>query len=128
MEVNAIIVDSSVFIAFYSQADAHHDKAVALLKDLGDCMLIVSPFVVQEVSTVLTYRFGLSSGEKFLRSLVSAKNVFVPPLDIFGDIDYYLTVHKKISFTDASLLCLAKRMNVQLLTFDKQMLASFKKK
>lgn len=52
MTYNKIIFDSCIFIAFYNSEDT-----LDIFKFHKDDMIIISNYVIQEVSTVLTYRF-----------------------------------------------------------------------
>ncbi len=54
MEANRFIVDSSVFVAFYYENDTNHAKAVRIMAELEQKFLVVHPYVIQEVITVLT--------------------------------------------------------------------------
>lgn len=127
MGSSLFVVDSNVFIAFYNQADAQHEDAVSILQEIENETIIVYPYVIQEVATVLVYRFGITVARKFLNDITNAHNVLLPPVEVIGDIEYFSSVNKKISFTDSSLVRIAKRMNAGLITFDKQMIALLKK-
>jgi predicted nucleic acid-binding protein len=48
MESNHCIVDSSVFVAFYLEADSQHEDALRVMQDISECSLIVHPYVIQE--------------------------------------------------------------------------------
>ncbi len=128
MESNTFVVDSNVFIAFYAAGDEQHADAVAIMRELVGKTLVVHPYVIQEVATVLTYRFGLAVAKKFLADIRNADDVMVPTVDIAQDIERFSSASKKVSFTDITLVGLAISMNTSLLTFDRQMLSLFKKK
>lgn len=84
------------------------------------------PYVIQEVATVLAYRLGPPAAKKFLKDITSARNVIIALVDAKLDCEYYLSINKKLSFTDAALVGLVKRMNYSLLTFDRQMISLLK--
>ena len=129
MVSNYVVVDSSFFLALYNIDDSQHVDAVHAAEELTHHTLVVHPYVVQEVSTVLSYRFGTEVAKKFLSDVKNANNVLIPFVDVRRDIDYFVTnAGKKMSFTDLILVALAENMNASLLTFDRQMLALFKKK
>jgi predicted nucleic acid-binding protein len=50
------IIDSNIFYALFVSDDTLHDDAVALFATLDDAELIVTYGVIQEVTTLLTYR------------------------------------------------------------------------
>jgi predicted nucleic acid-binding protein len=126
MEPDKFVVDSSVFVAFYHQGEHNHQTALEILASLKDKALIVHPYVIQETATVLTYKLGRDAAVKFLSDIEAAANVYIPFVDMAGEIHGFIAEKKKISFTDSALLVLAKKQKAQLLTFDRQMLASFK--
>ena len=127
MEKNNLVIDSSVLIAFYHDDEDDHSLAVDILEKSREHNIILYPYVIQEVVTILTYRFGLDMAMKFLSDLPRAENVFMPAVDLVGDIEYFQKLNKKISFTDSSLVRLAKGLNAELVTFDRQMMSLVKK-
>lgn len=128
MEYKTIVIDSNIFIAFYNEADANHEHALFAVREFENSTLVVHPYVIQEVVTVLTYRFGLVVAKKFILDIRGSGNITIPGVDVVGDMQYFSQTNKKISFTDAALVRLVQSMNASLLTFDKQMLALFNSK
>ncbi len=127
MEPNRVVLDSSVILAFYSEIDAFHTKAVQAAGELERAITIVHPYVIQEVTTLLTYRLGVETARQFLEDIRNSDNVLVPEVDAEGDMAYFLRVNRKISFTDTALVRLAEEMNASLFTFDRQMLVLFRR-
>ena len=127
MEPSRFVIDSNIFVAFYSEGDSSHKDALDILRELDQKTLVVHPYVIQEVSTVLAYKLGQYAAVQFLKDLEKSANTVIPVVDIRADIKNFSAEKKKISFTDAVLVALAKSMNAGLVTFDRQMLASFKK-
>ena len=123
MEKNSLVIDSSVLIAAYHDDEDNHVTAVDILEKSKAHTIILHPYVIQEVVTVLTYRFGLDIAMTFLSAVPNAENVFMPTVDTLGDIEYFKKLNKKISFTDSSLIRFAQSMGAELLTFDKQMMS-----
>lgn len=121
MESKTFVVDSSVFIARYDELDTNHDNATLILRELSQALLIIHPYVVQEVVTVLTYKFGAAAGKQFIDDIRRSENILIPAVDINTDMEYFRSHSKKISFTDSSLINLSESLNASLLTFDKQM-------
>jgi predicted nucleic acid-binding protein len=126
MESDRFVIDSNVFVAAYYQGDSSHTEAIKILSGLNNKILIVHPFVLQETATVLADKLGKQAAVNFLTDIENAANVVIPAVDIKEEIKYFISVKKKISFTDASLIALAKQMKAHLVTFDRQMLSSFK--
>jgi len=126
MEPDRFVIDSNIFVSVYYEGDSNHRKALDILSELNHKTLIVHPYVIQETATVLAYKLGQYAAVQFLKDLEKAANVVAPAVDINSDIKTFMAVRKKVSFTDAVLVALAKNMNAGLVTFDKQMLSIFK--
>jgi len=120
---NLVVVDSSVLVAFYIKADVQHENAVAVLTGVMNSTLLIHPFVIQETATVITYKVGKETANKFLQDIKEADNAIITPLHIDRDSTVFLQTTRKLSFTDVALINLAYRENAQLLTFDEQMIA-----
>ena len=125
MELDKFIIDSNVFVAFYYNGDNDHERALKIMADLDPRTLIIHPYVILETASVLTYKLGHAVAKEFLASIF-VWNVYIPPVNIQGDIEYFQNLGKKISFTDATLINLAKNMNAPLVTFDRQMISLLK--
>ena len=128
METNHCVVDSSVFVAFYREIDVLHTDALRIMEELSESTLVVHPYVIQETTTVLAYGSGLSIAKRFLADITIASNIFIPSLDIQRDIQLFSNSNTKLSFTDIALIGLAKEMGSSLITFDRKMLALYKKR
>ena len=127
MESSSCVVDSSLFVAFYRESDAFHADAMRIIRELLDTTLIVHPYVIQETVTVLAYGDGVALAKQFLSDISNASNVIIPAVDVQRDMRAFMTVAAKLSFTDIALIALARETGVHLITFDRQMLAQFKK-
>jgi predicted nucleic acid-binding protein len=128
MELNRYVIDSNIFVAFYYDGDVDHKRALQILRELNSQLLVVHPYVIQETATVLAYKLGQLAAVNFLNDLENSVNVSIPPVDVKIDIKNFISLQKKISFTDSSLIALAKQLNAQMVTFDRQMLSIFKKR
>ncbi|OGZ02394.1 MAG: hypothetical protein A2946_00390 [Candidatus Liptonbacteria bacterium RIFCSPLOWO2_01_FULL_53_13] len=126
MANDLFVVDSNVFVAFYYEGDAHHRDAVEIIKEIDRKTIVLHPYAIQETATVLAYKFGMAAARKFLSDVTNSPNVLIPSVDISNDIVAFIGVRKKVSFADAALVALAKQINADLVTFDRQMLALFK--
>ncbi|MBI4086747.1 type II toxin-antitoxin system VapC family toxin [Candidatus Kaiserbacteria bacterium] len=121
------IVDSSVFVAFYSETDTHHADAATFFATFNDATLIVHPYVIQETTSVLCYKLGYKAAVPFLEHILKGTNIVIPPVVVADDVNSFLGLQKKVSLTDSTLIRLAKEMHVELVTFDKQMLSLARK-
>ena len=127
MEPNLFVIDSCVFIAAFYQEDSKHREAIQIFSDLQLKSFIVHPYVIQETATVLTYKLGPYAAFLFIQTITKAANATITSVDIGTEMNYFISLKKKVSFTDSTLINLAKTLNAGLVTFDKQMLALFKK-
>lgn len=127
MASSRCVIDSSVFVAFYREVDSLHADALAIMREISDATLIVHPYVVQETTTVLAYAVGLPLAKQFLSDLEESPNVVIPPIDMQRDIQAFKNVKVRISFTDSTLVALAKDLGARLVTFDMQMLSLARK-
>lgn len=119
MEKN--LIDSSVWIALYLPYDALHKKALQFFQK--NKITIVLPYcVIEEVVSVLTYKHSRAQARRFLEALRTSKDIEYIEPQVQIEIDFFLSHNHKISFTDSTLLCLAQQKNIELITFDKQLL------
>jgi predicted nucleic acid-binding protein len=121
------IIDSSVFVAFYSETDIQHADAVEFFGHFNEATLIVHPYVIQETTSVLCYRLGYKAAVPFLEHILKATNISISPVAVAEDINAFLGLQKKVSLTDSTLIRLAKTLPAELVTFDKQMLSLARK-
>lgn len=122
MSSERIVLDSNVLIWLFYDWDSLHTEAKALVTLHKDSTFIVTYPVVQEVSSIFTYRFWKKEADRFIEFLKTTHNIILINNDIYEDIDLFLWVDLKISFTDVSLIWAAIKYNADLATFDKQLL------
>ena len=127
MENNSFILDSSILIAFYNEEDSQHLKALKIVNNLDGKIIFVHPYVIEEVSTVLTYKSGVANAKKFLNNVLNSENVMIHWNNVKEEINFFIKLNKKISFTDSALVNLSKNKKIPLLTFDKQITSILKK-
>ena len=124
MEANRFIVDSSMFVAFYYENDTNHAKAVRIMAELEQKFLVVHPYVIQEVITVLTYKAGNKVATQFISDIFeNAPDVLIAPLNIRENIEFFKILSKRISFTDATLINLSRDLRLPVVTFDQQIIS-----
>ncbi len=86
------VIDSSVFVAFYSEADTNHDRALKFFSDFNDATLIVHPYVIQETASVLCYKYGHMAAVPFLDDILKSANIIIPSVSIVEDIQGFLSM------------------------------------
>lgn len=124
----AIIIDSSVLIAFYNAADAQHSKALVAAKGIIDKTIYLHPFIIQEVVSVLTYKFGAIGTRGFINNILNSEDVITQSwVDVEEEINFFVHLDKKISLADSAIIRMSKDKNIPVLTFDKQILSILNK-
>ncbi len=125
MEIkNEIIIDSSVWIAFFIENDSLHKKSLLLEEDILKTKYIPD-FVFFEVCTVLRKKAGLSYCKIFIEYI--EKNVDVQIISLVSDLqsfsNFFLSEkYNKLSFIDSTLVYLNVKDNCKIITFDKEIL------
>ena len=127
MESNRFIVDSSVFVSFYHQYDTNHARAAQVMLELENKLLVVHPYVIQEVITVLTHKAGNKVATQFISDIFEdAPDILISPLYMRESIEFFKILNKKISFTDVALINLSRTLHLPVVTFDKQIISLLK--
>lgn len=123
MESDFVILDSSAIIAYYNTEDPNHTESVRISETFRDKRAVLHPFVIQEVATVFTYRFGHLEAVRFFADIRGTESVMIPTVQIEKDIAFFEQAGKKMSFADLALVRLSREMRAPLFTFDKQILS-----
>ncbi|KKU60032.1 MAG: hypothetical protein UX81_C0005G0028 [Parcubacteria group bacterium GW2011_GWA2_47_12] len=128
MEHQSIIVDSSFLVALYITDDSQHEIAEKIAKQMSGVkkIIVMHPYVIQEVTTILTYRIGIILAQRFLNDLFASKSVIIPQVNVLQEADFFKRMEKRMSFTDITLVHLAKQTDTPILSFDRQILALLK--
>jgi len=116
----ATLLDSSVWVALYLDNDTQHDKAKHFFSRLTG-RLYLTYGVVSEVATILTYKHSKAQADLFLDFVTQNSEIVWLESPTNEDVKYFQTISVRISFIDASLVRLAKALQVPLITFDKQL-------
>ena len=114
-------IDSSFWVSFFYVNDVNHEKAkeIFIEKNLIDKDIIINSFIVEEVTTILTYKWWKELWDNFLEAL-EVFNLIYSSVSIKDYILFYKNINNKISFADTSILYDAIYYNTKLITFDKQ--------
>jgi predicted nucleic acid-binding protein len=113
-----LILDTSFFCSFYNNFDVNHQASKKLFFDLDDDIEIMIPYVVAAEIAVS------KDGVKLLSIAKQISRRFINNNE--SDLDYVLNIpekHKnKLKSNDCLILALCKRLDADLLTFDKRLL------
>lgn len=125
---NEIIIDSSVWVAFFLENDSLHDRALKLEKQILHTKYIPD-FVYFEVCTVLRKKGGLTSCVTFIEFIEKSQDIEV--VSFISDITSFSTFflqksYENLSFVDSTLVYLYKKDGCAILTFDKEILKFLK--
>lgn len=121
------IIDSSIWVALFLDFDVNYEKAIEIFSQINDKIYL--PYcVISEVATVLTYKHSKEQADGFLEFISDNEDVILIDNEMKNEIDFYKKINKRVSFTDASLVFLAEKFGLLLITFDKQMISLIKKK
>lgn len=119
------ILDSSVWVALFLDFDTNHDKSIVVFENI-DSKIILPYCVLNEVITVLTYKWNKDIANSFLKFIKNNNDIFIENNNIFEEVDFFIWINSKISFTDTSIIKIAKDYWLDLVSFDKQMIWLFK--
>lgn len=130
-----ILIDSSVWVAYFDRDDSHTEQAKKILNECVDhsLVLLLTDYVIQEVVTVLLYKNKPALVERFMKYLDDEPLLEIVNIDahhVQKTIQFAKTKKwsPKLSLTDWSLFFLAKNLDLQLATFDSQLDRAYRKK
>lgn len=122
------LIDSSVWVALFLDFDTQHEKAAEFFTNLEAEKKIYLPYcVISEVATILAYKHSKEQADKFLEYIRGNSDIVIFENQTKAEIEFFQKTREKISFTDASLVYLAKSFALTLITFDEQMAKLLKK-
>lgn len=84
---SALFIDTGAFYARYVARDEHHARAIPLWKHIAEqrTPCLTTNFVVAELITLLTYRFGTTAGLQAAREMYGSHRLHI--LSITTDIE-----------------------------------------
>ena len=115
------IIDTSFFISLFLEEDINHEEAKNILKEKSILTndVIMNPFIIEEVFTILTYKWWKKFSDNFFKSL-KIFNIIYSSTSMEKYINFYSNVEQKISFADISIIYDWIYYNCELISFDKQ--------
>ena len=120
------IIDSNVFYAFFVSDDSLHELSFQMLESIQNDEWITTYGVVQEVATLLTYRKWKVVANSFIEYLLDAWNIIILTGLPTHDMRVFLEHDKKMWFVDLSILDIVMSQDIQLVSFDKQLLSYYR--
>lgn len=120
------LFDSSAWIAIFKKNDPHHSAARQAFEEARGTIYI--PYIViAETATHLVYKHSREQAERFVRFISSHPRIVPVDASAAQDMDAFLNSNKEMSFADFAIIAYAIRMQLTLITFDKEVEREFKK-
>ncbi len=114
------LVDSSIWVALFLAADTQHAKAARLFPAIA--VPIYAPYcVITEVTTILAYKHSKAQADAFLEYIEGNRDIVLLDDMLQEETSFFRTLVQRISFTDAALVFLSKKLKTPLITFDRQL-------
>lgn len=121
-----MIIDTSVYLAFYHKPDVHHEKAVEIMRGLGpDQRILISDLMVNELLTVAMRKASLDKSKEILNALLNSQNIFIHhtgKAEFYEIAEIFARQKSGLSFVDCSIIWLSRFTNSEVATFDKNLL------
>ena len=119
-----VLFDSDALFALYVATDVHHQKARRIFQDLLDkkTKLWVTNLVIQEVTTVVSYRLGQKQAKDFLNRFnkIGVKQIFVDQKLTAQAWEVFKQQKKRgTSFIDCANVAVCKELKInKIFSFD----------
>ncbi|MEI8104067.1 MAG: PIN domain-containing protein [Candidatus Moraniibacteriota bacterium] len=116
-----VIFDSNIWIGYFYNEDPHHRLSQGLFSKQKLEEIIVTEYIVLEVTTILKQRKGFSLANTFLEFIEEFDISVLPSGEFYsGTKDLFQSLKEKhLSFVDVSLLYLSKKYTIE--TLDKHL-------
>jgi predicted nucleic acid-binding protein len=121
-----MIIDSNIFISLFRKHELLHDKAKKLFFDLNE--IIITDEILGEVYTVILMKENYKVAREILYFLLNESKIKILSLSEKEKTDircFLLKNNTKLSFVDVSLLIFSKSRNLELKTFDKDLVKAY---
>jgi predicted nucleic acid-binding protein len=116
------LVDTSVWIGRFLEKDVHHAQAKETLAALDDETKHVCHAVIEETTTVLCHKHSKEQADDFLHYILDNKEVVILPHDIDKEATLFRAINTPLSLADVSLISLSRRFDIEIISFDKQLM------
>ena len=114
------IVDTSVYCAIFLENDPYHASAIDMISWIDEKIYI--PYCVfSETITVLTYKHSKELANEFADFTLSDERFILINEDILGEIGFWKSTKKRLSYIDIALVYSAIKYGAKLLSFDDDM-------
>ena len=118
------LLDSSVWIALFVEADAHHMRALQIFKGITGT-IYVPYIVIEETASMLAYKHSKQHADTFVSFIARHPRCTIADSNARIDIEMFLQTSLRISFADISIIALSLLTRSELVTFDAEMQKEF---
>jgi predicted nucleic acid-binding protein len=126
-----MLIDSSVFIAYFYKEDSQHLKAVKLLEDLfyDRHYFFYTDYVFSEVIAILNRKAGYPIAKIVADHLFyngQCSIIYTDPAIFYKVRNRFCDQKTELSFVDLSLIEIAQERKMDLVTFDQNLESEYK--
>ncbi|OGJ52026.1 hypothetical protein A2335_04465 [Candidatus Peregrinibacteria bacterium RIFOXYB2_FULL_32_7] len=121
------ILDSNILIAYFRKEELNFKKANIILSSLEN--FILTEHCLFEIGTILLLKEDKDIAQKALKFIVENEQISIFNLsdeEFNQTIDNFPYSNKKLSMVDLSLLIIAKNHNLELISFDEELMRAWK--
>ncbi len=116
------IFDSSFILSLILPSDTNHEIAVNQYRKIDEeAIFYMGELTYVETLTVATYKLGIKESKKLQELLEDMGTTFLHS-GVMEYVNFYNFLGKKISVTDASIIYDSMRYDLDILSFDKELL------
>lgn len=110
-----VLVDTSAVYALIARDDAHHRRAIAILRALprGGLKPLLTNFIVAECHALLLSRLGADTARSWLLEQIWPVELVSPEDENKARETIQRYTDKSFSYTDATSFALMKRLNIK---------------
>jgi predicted nucleic acid-binding protein len=119
------LLDSSFLVALFLADDIHHQKILEVFDEFSkeNVMFYVPCRIIEETSTVLTYKGNKNMSNKFIDFVEQDQRFLLIENNHSKELEFYrYQITQNISFIDASLIMIANDYSLEILSLDKQLM------
>ncbi len=117
---SSCVFDSSVLVALFAASDVHHEKAKEVF-DQVKYRAYIPYAALLETATVLAYKHSKAHADRFIEFVTNDERCSIAYACYEEECREFIVVSAKISFADVAIISCALRLEMPLVTFDRQM-------
>lgn len=119
MIVNRCFIDTGAFIALNNSNDQYFNDANKIAKSLGGYKFVISDAIITETYTILRYRLGFHTANRFLRTVLESNEYDIVEITSSLRSKTMELLQKysdhKISYCDALTVAVMKQKEIDVI-------------